>query len=201
MYRNKTLSKSTSLLLVIIIKVTVCAICSTAQSRIFFSCAIPSPNYLGQHHFEINYLHTDSFVLIFINGQLQKNSSATIERLARYVFLHDQYLRSWSKNIVVSFYNGVVNWQALKNAGINFAICRTGYGKNGFDETFQRNVNGEHAAGLKCGAYHYSYALNPADAIIEADFCKRICRAFLDIIKPLDCGIYASYSWLKDYIN
>ena len=143
------------------------------------------------------------------------------------------------KGVDVSFHNGVVDWQALKNAGIDFAICRTGYGKNGFDETFQRNVNEARAVGLKCGAYHYSYALNPADAIIEADFCKRIiheagvllelpvffdmedddkykarygfnfskrnvtaiCRAFLDTIKPLDCGIYASYSWLQDYID
>ena len=143
------------------------------------------------------------------------------------------------KGVDVSFHNGVVDWHALKNAGIDFAICRTGYGKNGFDETFQRNVNEARAAGLKCGAYHYSYALNPADAIIEADFCKRIiheagvllelpvffdmedadgvkalrgfnfskrnvtaiCRAFLDTIKPLDCGMYESYSWLQDYID
>ena len=143
------------------------------------------------------------------------------------------------KGVDVSFYNGLVDWQQLKDAGIKFAICRTGYGKNGFDETFQRNVNGARAVGLKCGAYHYSYAFNPADAIIEADFCKRIiheagvlleltvffdiedadgykakhgfnfskrnvtaiCRAFLDTIKPLDCGIYASYSWLQDYID
>jgi len=28
-----------------------------------------------------------------------------------------------------------------------------------------------------------------------------ICRAFLDTSKPLDCGIYASYSWLQDYID
>ena len=143
------------------------------------------------------------------------------------------------KGVDVSFHNELVDWQALKDAGIDFAICRTGYGKNGFDDTFQRNVNEARAVGLKCGAYHYSYALTPADAIIEADFCKRIiheagvllelpvffdmedddkykarygfnfskrnvtaiCRAFLDTIKPLDCGIYASYSWLQDYID
>lgn len=143
------------------------------------------------------------------------------------------------RGVDVSVHNGFVDWQALKNSGIDFAICRTGYGKTGFDETFQRNVNEARAAGLKCGAYHYSYALNPADAIIEADFCKRIiheagvllelpvffdiedadrykarydfdfsrsnvtaiCRAFIDTIKPLDCGVYASYSWLQDYID
>ena len=28
-----------------------------------------------------------------------------------------------------------------------------------------------------------------------------ICRAFLDNIKPLDCGVYASFSWLENYID
>ena len=28
-----------------------------------------------------------------------------------------------------------------------------------------------------------------------------ICRAFLDTIKPLDCGVYASYSWLIKYVS
>lgn len=139
----------------------------------------------------------------------------------------------------VSVFNGWVDWAAVKAAGVDFAICRTGFGKSGYDETFTRNVDGAHAAGLICGAYHYSYALTPSDAIIEAQFCKRIiheagvllelpvwfdmedddhwkekhgfdfsrenvtniCRAFLDTIKPLDCGVYASYSWLEKYID
>ena len=145
------------------------------------------------------------------------------------------------KGIDVSENNGYepLDWRAIKDAGFDFAICRTGFGKNGFDPTFVHNVNGAHDAGLICGAYHYSYALTPADAIIEADFCKRIiseagvllelpvwfdmedadgykarhgfnftrcnvtniCRAFLDTIKPLDCGVYASLSWLDNYID
>lgn len=28
-----------------------------------------------------------------------------------------------------------------------------------------------------------------------------ICKAFLDNIKPLNCGVYASLSWLEDYID
>ena len=143
------------------------------------------------------------------------------------------------KGIDVSEFNGDIDWQAVYHAGFDFAICRTGYGKNGIDETFARNVAGAHAAGLKCGAYHYSYALTPADATIEAYFCKRIiheagvllelpvffdmedadnykarhffaftkrnvtniCKAFLDTIKPLNAGVYASHSWLEDYID
>lgn len=143
------------------------------------------------------------------------------------------------KGIDVSFHNGIVDWQAVKDAGIEFAICRSSYGKSGIDETFQRNVEEAHAVGLICGAYHYSYALTPSDAVNEALFCKKviadsgvllelpvwfdmedadnwkarhgfsftrrnitnICKAFLDNIKPLDCGIYASCSWLEDYID
>ena len=143
------------------------------------------------------------------------------------------------KGVDVSFHNGDIDWQALKAAGIDFAICRTGYGKSSIDETFQRNVEDAHKAGLICGAYHYSYALTPSDAAAEAAFCKKviadsgvllelpvwfdmedadkwkerhgfifnrrnvtnICKAFLDNIKPLNCGVYASYSWLEDLID
>ena len=28
-----------------------------------------------------------------------------------------------------------------------------------------------------------------------------ICRAFLDTIKPLNCGVYASLSWLNELID
>ena len=80
------------------------------------------------------------------------------------------------KGIDVSENNGYepLDWHAIKNAGIDFAICRTGFGKSGIDPTFIQNVNGAHDAGLICGAYHYSCALTPADAIKEALFCKQI---------------------------
>ena len=143
------------------------------------------------------------------------------------------------RGVDVSIFNESVDWAALKAAGIDFAICRTGYGKSDFDENFQRNVEEAHKAGLICGAYHYSYALTPADAAEEAAFCKgiieragillelpvwfsmgdadgykkrhgfdfskgnvtNICKAFLDAIKPLNCGVYANLSWLEDLID
>lgn len=143
------------------------------------------------------------------------------------------------RGIDVSIFNHPVDWQAVKAAGYDFAICRTGYGKSNYDESFVANVNGAHDAGLICGAYHYSYALTPADAIKEAIFCKRIiedagcllelpvwfdmedadgykschyfdfsrrnvtkiCKAFLDAIKPLNAGIYASYDWFERLID
>lgn len=143
------------------------------------------------------------------------------------------------RGVDVSVFNEAIDWAALKAAGIDFAICRTGYGKSNFDETFQRNVEEAHKAGLICGAYHYSYALTPSDAAAEAAFCKgiieragvllelpvwfsmsdadeykkrhgfeftkshvtNICKAFLDNIAPLNCGIYSNLSWLEDLID
>ena len=139
----------------------------------------------------------------------------------------------------VSENNGFVDWQAVADAGMKFAIVRSSYGRNSRDENFLRNVEGAHAVGLKCGAYHYSYALTPEQARREAQNCKQaideagvllelpvwfdmedadgykrkygfdfsseniteICRTFLEEIKPLDCGVYASLSWLENYID
>lgn len=143
------------------------------------------------------------------------------------------------RGVDVSIFNENVDWAALKAAGIDFAIVRTGYGKTGFDENFQHNVEEAHKAGLICGAYHYSYALTPSDAAAEAAFCKgiieragvllelpvwfamsdddeykkrhffeftrahvtNICKAFLDNIKPLNCGVFANLSWLEEFID
>lgn len=142
------------------------------------------------------------------------------------------------KGIDVSEWQDDIDWREIKRAGVDFAICRSSYGKKHFDTMFQRHVDGAHSAGLICGAYHYSYALTPADARAEAEYCKwvvensgvllelpvffdmeddndkayygfnysrrnvtAICRAFLDEIKPLNAGVYASLSWLESLID
>ena len=142
------------------------------------------------------------------------------------------------RGIDVSWNNGVVDWQAVADAGIEFAIIRCSYGLNSKDSTFAENVARAKAVGIKVGAYHYSYALSVEDAIQEAANCREtiestgqllelpvwfdmedadsykkrkgfafdpveiteMCRAFVQNI-GLDCGIYASYSWLTDYID
>ena len=139
----------------------------------------------------------------------------------------------------VSENNGDIDWWAVAQAGQKFAIVRSSYGQTGQDENFLHNVAAAQELGLKCGAYHYSYALTPEQARAEARNCKQtieaagvllelpiffdmedadgwkrrhgfdfsaeniteICRAFLDEIKPLNCGVYASLSWLEDYID
>lgn len=74
--------------------------------------------------------------------------------------------------IDVSENNGPIDWEDVAAAGVEFAMIRTGYGVETEDSRFRENVQGAHDAGLICGAYHYSYALNPQRAVQEARFCR-----------------------------
>lgn len=139
------------------------------------------------------------------------------------------------QGIDVSESNGTVDWQAVKDAGIDFVMVRCSYGLHSQDSKFAENVADAHAVGLKVGAYHYSYALSVDDAIQEAANCRstiadagvalelpvffdmedadgyknqhgmpsnitEICKSFLDNL-GLNCGVYASYSWLTNTID
>lgn len=78
------------------------------------------------------------------------------------------------QGIDVSENNGFIDWQAIKNAGIEFAIVRLGYGRQHLDSRFYENVNGCIQNGIPFGIYYYSYALNEDDAQAEADYVDYI---------------------------
>lgn len=83
------------------------------------------------------------------------------------------------KGIDVSHWQGdITNWASIKKSGIDFVIIRAGYGSSAKqkDAKFEQNYANAKAAGLKVGAYWYSYATNTTQAIIEA-------KAFLSVIK------------------
>ncbi len=82
------------------------------------------------------------------------------------------------KGIDVSVHNGSINWQKVKNAGIQFAILRAGYGRelSQKDARFEENYRNAKAVGIPVGAYWYSYAMSEDEARLEAD-------VFLSVIK------------------
>lgn len=83
------------------------------------------------------------------------------------------------KGIDVSKWNGEIDWRKVKNAGIDFAIIREGYGKespNQIDKKFEENYNGAKNSGVNVGVYHYSYANSSNNAIKEAEFCLKNIR-------------------------
>lgn len=75
----------------------------------------------------------------------------------------------------VSDHQGDIDWQAVAGDGISFAMIRAGYRGNTeglihADELFEQNLTGARNAGLECGVYFYSQALNADEAREEAEF-------------------------------
>lgn len=67
--------------------------------------------------------------------------------------------------IDISEHNGDINLEPYKG---QFVIIRVGWGHFQLDEKFERNVNECKRLGIPFGVYHYSYALNEAEAEAEA---------------------------------
>lgn len=83
------------------------------------------------------------------------------------------------KGIDVSHHNGDINWQAVKNSGIQFAIIRLGYGEDltsQDDKKFEYNVSQCIKYGIPYGVYLYSYAINENDAVSEANHALRLLK-------------------------
>jgi hypothetical protein len=66
------------------------------------------------------------------------------------------------KGVDISEVQGIVDFQWLKNQGIQFVIIKAFEGNKGKDPMFEKNIAGARAAGLKVAAYHFIYPL-PTD--------------------------------------
>lgn len=98
--------------------------------------------------------------------------------------------------IDVSAWQGEIDWMAVADSGIEFAIIRVGYrgygaeGKLVKDEYVEENIEGALAAGLDVGVYIYSQAITEEEAVEEAEF-------LLEIIAPYagDLTLPVVYDW------
>ncbi len=104
---------------------------------------------------------------------------------AKYVFNSDGSLSSSSgtMGIDVSKWNGNINWNQVKNAGVNYAIIRCGYRGSSAgalieDPKFKANIQGAQAAGIKVGVYFFSQAVNEVEAVEEASMCINLCKGY-----------------------
>lgn len=78
----------------------------------------------------------------------------------------------------LSVHNDSLDFEAIKAAGHDFVILRAGYGRaiSQKDKLFEEHYKKAKAAGLKVGAYWYSYALNTAHALEEAKVCLKAIK-------------------------
>lgn len=74
------------------------------------------------------------------------------------------------RGVDVSSHQGKIDWNAVKKDGIDFVLLRSSIGDD-TDSTFFDNVRNAQSAGIKIeGIYHFSYAVNTAQAEEEAEF-------------------------------
>ena len=81
------------------------------------------------------------------------------------------------KGIDVSEFQGKIDWEKVKNDGIEFAILRCGYGmdfSNQDDVEYERNANECERLGIPYGVYLMSYANTVEKARSEAEHVLRL---------------------------
>lgn len=82
----------------------------------------------------------------------------------------------FARGIDVSEHQGEIDFNAVKNDGVDFVVIRAGYGIGHIDKNFYTNYTNAKAAGLDVGAYWYSYAT-------DTDFCRQEAQSFIDTVK------------------
>ena len=98
------------------------------------------------------------------------------------------------QGIDVSSHQGEIDWQAVADSGIRFAIIRAafrGYGQEGRlveDSRFTENISGALAAGLDVGVYCFSQAVTVEEAQEELALT-------LDLIAPYEITYPVVYDW------
>ena len=85
--------------------------------------------------------------------------------------------------IDVSKWNGEIDWDKVKNAGVEFAIIRAGYrgsvtGSLVEDPYFDANMKGAAASGIPVGVYFFTQAVNEVEAVEEASAVLQLIREY-----------------------
>lgn len=91
--------------------------------------------------------------------------------------------------IDVSEHQSKIKWKKVKSSGADFVFIRAGYrsaesGELNEDASFRTNMKKANKAGIMCGAYFFSQALNEAEAVEEAEFLLKLVKRY-DIEMPL----------------
>lgn len=101
--------------------------------------------------------------------------------------------------IDVSNHQGDIDWETVKNSGVEFAFIRIGYGHNREtkimeDEKFRKNLEGARNAGLKVGLYFYSYATEIWEAEEQANWIVKTLNG-----EKIDLPIVFDYETWKSF--
>lgn len=93
------------------------------------------------------------------------------------------------KGIDVSSDQGKPDWAKVAKSGIKVAILRA-HQRYGVDSSFEHNYKGCKQNGILSGAYKYSYALTPAQAVEEAENVIEVLNG-----RGLDFPVFYDLEW------
>ena len=129
---------------------------------------------------KVEYLAIDDISLLIKTEDevdAEAEDSAVADALADADKTEIQKLQTTSGNakvgIDVSKWNKEIDWDKVKNAGVQFAIIRAGYrgsvtGSLVEDPMFVTNMKGAQAAGIPVGVYFFTQAVDEVEAVQEA---------------------------------
>lgn len=103
-----------------------------------------------------------------------------------------------SVGIDVSSHQGDIDWVALRESGVDFAILRVGYrgytdGGIFADSTFVTNLQKAKEAGVQIGVYFFSQAISAEEAREEAEFVLESLQGI-----SLDLPVYFDWEFVED---
>lgn len=136
---------------------------------------------------EVVFTEGTKYTYIGVNKSLKlnnlKNESFERDPLTGYLkYINDDGTSTSHMGIDVSTFQKEIDWQQVKDSGIEFAIIRCGfrgYGSEGKlveDSMFRQHIEGATAVGIEVGIYFFTQAVTEDEAREEAEF-------LLDIVK------------------
>ena len=122
----------------------------------------------------------------------KRSADAYQHRNGQVFYLEDQQITS-SLGVDVSEFQGEIDWETVRESGIDFAIIRCGFrgygsGELHTDNAFDQNMQNAAAAGLKLGVYFYSQAITVEEAVEEAELT-------LDLIQNYELTYPVVFDW------
>lgn len=107
-----------------------------------------------------------------------------------YTYSNEDGIITSTLGIDVSKYQGEIDWNQVKDYGIDFVIIRLGYrgyseeGNLAVDEYYETNIQGALDAGLEVGVYFFSQAITNEEALEEAEFVLNYIEDY-DVTMPV----------------
>lgn len=134
-----------------------------------------------------------NFVVYTPSGTSSNSSSSSSKKTKTYFSnVVKNYKADNTKiGIDISAWQGFVDFDKLKDAGVEFVFIRVGWGYQGqykLDNQFVRNISEANRVGIPAGVYFYSYASTPVESINDALWV-------LDQIRGYEVELPVAYDW------